>query len=72
MQTIKFQLTRKLQQQYEEEQKRSERLVQPVRDNLGENEFVQEKISTLYEELSEKSKALSTMNMDLNETRGLL
>jgi hypothetical protein len=46
--------------------------VQPVRDNLGENEFVQEKISKLYEELSEKSKALSTMNMDLNETRGLL
>ncbi len=63
-------MTRKLQQQYEEDQRRSERSIQPVRDNLGENELVQDKISKLYEELSEKNKLITSMNLDLTDIQG--
>lgn len=43
-----------------------------MRDNLGENELVQDKISKLYEELSEKNKLITSMNLDLTDIQGSL
>ncbi len=46
MQTIRFQLSRKLQLQVEEEQKRQQL---PERDFNGGNELMQDKLKKLYE-----------------------
>lgn len=49
MQTIRFQLNRKMQLQAEEEQKKSQKTVYPERDVNNGNEFMQQKLKKLYE-----------------------
>lgn len=71
IQTIKFQITRKMQQELEDDEKRikSRQMIEPQRDS-GDNELIHTKMNKLYEELSEKSRHISALSIEMNEIRG--
>lgn len=60
-----------MQQELEDDEKRikSRQMIEPQRDS-GDNELIHTKMNKLYEELSEKSRHISALSIEMNEIRG--